>query len=246
MLDVIWFKIGDCLPSRPPAEQEVHVLELDLPSALSERETSAWNNLTESEQQRARRYHSVQAQVQFVLCRSALRRWLGACLGLQPDNVCLITNPNGKPELQQGEGGGNGKQAMPLHFNVTHTAGKGLIALAWHPVGIDVERIRPVDHLEGLVQRYFSRAEYLQWLQSSADDRVDAFFRLWTSKEAVTKAVGRSLAALGEFTLQWKDDLFAQVEACGSPELQGPWYIQSWRRDDQYWLSLAVKVLGKG
>jgi 4'-phosphopantetheinyl transferase len=246
MLDVIWFGPGDKITPRLPAEQEVYVLELDLPAALSEWETSVWNDLTASEQQRARRYRSAQAQAQFVFCRSALRRWLGACLGLSPPHVPLTTNANGKPYLHTAVRDGYGQQATLLHFNVAHTSGKGLIAFARYPVGIDVERIRPVENVEGLMQRYFSPSEYAQWQKSSADGRVDVFFRLWTGKEAVLKAVGRSLAAIGEFALELQHDLSAQVETHSSPELQGPWYIQAWKRDNQYWMTLAVKVLGKG
>jgi phosphopantetheine--protein transferase-like protein len=141
---------------------------------------------------------------------------------------------------------GDGKQAALLYFNVAHTLGKGLIAFARHPVGIDVERIRPVENAKGLMQRYFSPSEYAQWQKSTAEGRADVFFRLWTSKEAVLKAVGHSLAAIGEFALELQHDLSAQVETHSSPELQGPWYIQAWKRDNQYWMTLAVKVLGKG
>lgn len=246
MLEIIWLKEKNGTSPQLPAEQEVYILELDLPSELSELESSAWNDLTEPEQQGARRYRSAHAQAQFVLCRSALRRWLGACLGLQPTHVCLITNANGKPQLQMPVGGGREGHVALLHFNVSHTEGKGLIAFARHPVGIDVERIRPINQMEGLVRRYFSLSEYVQWQRSGANDRIDVFFRLWTGKEAVVKAVGRSLTALAEFALKLQDDLSAQVEAFSNPELQGPWYIQSWKRDDQYWLTIAVKIAGKG
>lgn len=244
MLDIIWYRPGDKMPPRLPSEQEVYVLELDLPAELSELDTSAWEDLTGSEQQRAFRYRSAQAQAQFVLCRSALRRWLGACLGVCPAHVPLTTNANGKPHLHPAVREGDGREATLLHFNVAHTLGKGLIAFARHPVGIDVERIRPVENAEGLMHRYFSPSECVLWQKSCMDDRADVFFRLWTGKEAVVKAVGRSLAAIGEFSLSLQDDLSAQVETCSSPELQGSWFIQAWKREAQYWLTLAVKVLG--
>ena len=46
-----------------------------------------------------------------------------------------------------------------IHFNVTHTDGLALIALARRPVGVDVEQLRAVSDPEGLVRRFFSAAE---------------------------------------------------------------------------------------
>ena len=46
-----------------------------------------------------------------------------------------------------------------LHFNVTHTDGLALIALAHRAVGIDVERVREMANPEGLVSRFFSPHE---------------------------------------------------------------------------------------
>jgi phosphopantetheine--protein transferase-like protein len=238
--DVVWFQAGHAVSPRLPAPHEVHVVEVDLASQLSP-DSSIWQALTDSEHQRACRYRSDQARAQFVLCRSALRRWLGACLGLEPAKVSLTANENGKPQLDSSITWGNLDYTPPLYFNLAHTEGKGLIAFALDPVGVDVELIRPVPHMEGLIQRYFSPCEYAQWQSSPVQDRLDIFFRLWTGKEAVIKAVGRSLVSLRCFDLLLHEDGSATVVNAREPEFQGSWYIPSWKRD-KYWVTVAVRA----
>jgi 4'-phosphopantetheinyl transferase len=240
MWEIVWFRANHEASPRLPVGQEVYIVELDLPSQLS-RENPAWADLTESEQRRAQRCRSAQAQAQFVLCRSALRRWIGAYFGFQPTQVSLTANENGKPQLSPFAMSGNADKTLHLHFNVAHTEGKGLIAFANYPVGVDVERIRTVRHMEGLIQRYLSPFEYAQWQSGNAPDRPNIFFRLWTGKEAVIKTVGRSLASLECFDLLLHGDGSATIATAHAPEFQGPWYIQSWKRDEKYWITLAVK-----
>ncbi len=58
------------------------------------------------------------------------------------------------------------------------------------PVGIDIEQIKPVS--DGVVKRTADQAE---WDLAPQMD-LPLFFRYWTAKEAVLKAVGKGLAGL--------------------------------------------------
>ncbi|CAB5161968.1 hypothetical protein D3OALGB2SA_5485 [Olavius algarvensis associated proteobacterium Delta 3] len=59
-------------------------------------------------------------------------------------------------------------------------------------VGIDIETIRPVT--EPLYGRVAGETEW----RLSASDRLETFFRFWTAKEAVLKAVGIGFAGMGK------------------------------------------------
>src|SRR5690606_23954775 len=63
-------------------------------------------------------------------------------------------------------------------------------------VGLDVERIRPVSHIDTIARTYFTGNERA-WLASMPDEpsRSRAFLSLWTCKEAVAKATGRGISA---------------------------------------------------
>jgi 4'-phosphopantetheinyl transferase len=79
----------------------------------------------------------------------------------------------------------------PLDFNISHS--HQLVACAATTacrVGIDVEHIRPY-HFP-IVERVLDRGE-----QSRVEQDKDAFFDIWTAKEAVVKACGHGIGSLG-------------------------------------------------
>ena len=64
--------------------------------------------------------------------RRALRELLGAYLDAPPEAIALVAGPLGKPELAD----------AALRFNLSHSAGLALVAVARdRAVGVDVERI---------------------------------------------------------------------------------------------------------
>lgn len=76
------------------------------------------------------------------------------------------------------------------HWSLTHKERYVAAVTALHPVGIDIERIRPVR--KGMHQRLAGEAE---WNLAPEVTRT-LFFRYWTAKEAVLKAVGKGLTGL--------------------------------------------------
>ena len=67
-----------------------------------------------------------------------------------------------------------------LQFNLSHSRGAAVCALHHLPVGVDVERLRQPPRR----------------LAAGLGD--EAFFRLWTAKEATVKLAGQGIAALLE------------------------------------------------
>lgn len=189
-------------------EVRVWIVPLDAISTHNERFASV---LTPDEQIRADRYKVEKARVQFVTGRGLLRRLLGDCLGVAARAVPIAYTGAGKPVLATGAG--------DLHFNVTHTDGLALIAIARRQVGIDVERERIVSDPEGLVGRYFSATERESYRALPTAIQTSAFFRGWTSKEAVLKSVGLSVAHLDEFDVELHPERPAALLAARHPAL---------------------------
>ena len=94
------------------------------------------------------------------------------------------------PTIARGE---QGKPYFPdfpqFHFNLSHSGTFALCALDEHPVGADIERIRP--HHPKLADRICS-SEELEWL-AEQPDKVSALCQLWTCKEALSKYHGTGL-----------------------------------------------------
>ena len=86
-----------------------------------------------------------------------------------------------------------GKPCFPehpeVHFNISHTAGAALVGISDGPVGVDIERIRPVS--ERAMQRIAGVA------------LEKAFFQSWVRREACAKRAGTGIGALmGETSLR--------------------------------------------
>ncbi|HEX7111331.1 MAG TPA: 4'-phosphopantetheinyl transferase superfamily protein, partial [Mizugakiibacter sp.] len=120
--------------------------------------------------------------------RSALAALLAAYLGVPAATLVFVAGPHGKPAL-----------APPhdrLSFSWSHGGAYALAAVGCGvDLGVDLEQVRPRPRALELAERYFA-AEEATALHALPDDaaRTQAFFVLWTAKEAVLKALGRGLA----------------------------------------------------
>ena len=70
-----------------------------------------------------------------------------------------------------------------------------MCALSDSPIGVDVEQYRAKDYT-ALAKRFFSSAEQVQLQQCAERERQATFFRLWTQKESLLKALGMGLGGL--------------------------------------------------
>lgn len=146
---------------------------------------AAWEVLSPAERERASRIVHPDKHVQFVATRALLRRVLAGRLGIRPEQVGLSRTPAGKPTCET---------LIGTSFSVSHTSGLAVVALGPVPaLGVDVERTVERERLTALAARMFSRAEHRQWLGCPVEQRADAFYRLWTRKEAYLKALGTGI-----------------------------------------------------
>lgn len=158
--------------------------------------------LTDDERERRSRFRFQEDRDLFLVARAVLRWFLGRWRGERPEEVRFVYNGYGKPALAEAG-------AADLRFNVSHSARQVAWAFAsGFDVGIDVERIRPLDDLMALAGRYFAPAERGQLAERPESERVVRFFELWTLKEAFVKARGTGLSMpLDRFHLRPDSDL---------------------------------------
>ncbi|HMW57792.1 MAG TPA: 4'-phosphopantetheinyl transferase superfamily protein [Accumulibacter sp.] len=165
--------------------------------------------------------------------RGLLRYLLGHYLARDPQGLDFITNDYGKPALST---------ADRLQFNVSHCQDHILIGLTRRvPVGVDLERIRPLPNWYALAAHCCS-AQELNWLAGRpANDQERDFFRLWTAKEAVLKALGTGLASPPErvtISLPDTDSGFAGVAGTSSP-----WTLFSTCPDADHTFAAAIRTV---
>jgi 4'-phosphopantetheinyl transferase len=103
-----------------------------------------------------------------------------------------------------------------LAFSASHSDGLAAVAVTrGRAIGVDVERLRPIDDNLGIARSFFCTSEYVSLAALPEHERNDAFLALWTRKESVVKATGLGLAMpLDGFDVQ------AASQGMGRP--QGP------------------------
>ena len=114
-----------------------------------------------------------------------LRVILSDYLNLCPDKIVFGQGRHGKPYIVSWQNNTN------LRFNMSHS-GKYAVIVITHNVeiGVDIECIRTLKQMAILAKRTFSTIEYKYFLQLSLNDQREMFFRVWTGKEALSKALG--------------------------------------------------------
>ena len=90
----------------------------------------------------------------------------------------ILKTDNGKPYIE-----GN-----PLHFSISHSGDRGLIAISDKPIGVDIEIFK--DKLRKSVIERFSARE-----QAEIADERD-FLIHWTAREAYIKLYGLTIAKM--------------------------------------------------
>jgi medium-chain acyl-[acyl-carrier-protein] hydrolase len=167
---------------------EVHLWLIDFDDNV-EKLSGLERWLAGDERERADRFHFKVDRQRFIVGRIALRSLLGRYLGHEPASVRLCYDSWGKPGLIESQSN------IDLRFNLAHSGGIALMGLALgRAIGVDIERIRPdVECLE-LSRRYFSPREVAALEAVRSADRLLAFFKIWTRKEAYLKAHGVGLS----------------------------------------------------
>jgi 4'-phosphopantetheinyl transferase len=165
-------------------DNEIHVWRADLDSERADLQL-LFALLTPDEQQKAVRFRFEKDRNHYGAARGILRSILSSYLSEDPKNLRFTYNPYGKPALD----------SDLLQFNVSHSHGMALYAVAQHyPVGIDLEYMRTDFGWQQIVEQYFSAQEFDALLQLPEGQQCKAFFDGWTRKEAYIKAKGQGLS----------------------------------------------------
>jgi 4'-phosphopantetheinyl transferase len=185
--------------------------------------------LSDDERQRADRFYRDSDRSAFIAARGILRTLLGGYLQCDRQQVKFSYTDRGKPFIANNS----------LQFNVSHSHGLALYAIAENRlVGIDVESIRVIE-VEPLAKRFFSDREYQQLCQLSGDRQSEAFFTYWTAKEAYLKATGEGLVGLQQVEILWQEDRLT-VHLL-TPENSPPLSLQRLHPPAEYAATLAVE-----
>jgi len=106
--------------------------------------------------------------------------------------IVLRKNAYGKPMIEDPKN---------IHFNIAHSGCWVVCAFSNSPLGVDIEKIKPIDI--NIAKDFFSEKEYYSLIKMKKNEQLIHFYDLWTSKESYVKAIGKGLQlALDSFSVQ--------------------------------------------
>jgi 4'-phosphopantetheinyl transferase len=168
-----------------PSSEVIHLWRANLDVPI-ERVKELATILSPDERARAERFYFELHRNRFIVSRGGLRTILGRYLNIKPDRVEFEYSQRGKPRLAG---------IKQLQFNVSHSQDLALYGFSCdRAIGVDLEYLREIDDAQKIAQRFFSAQESVIIDSLPEGERIAAFFRGWTAKEAYLKATGDGLA----------------------------------------------------
>ena len=126
-----------------------------------------------------------------VVGEMLIKKAVSHITGVSSEEISLRTTSNGKPYIEDSD----------IHFNISHCQDWVVCAIHNTPIGIDIEKIRPINlkiakrFFTAEEQNYvFSRIPKEEDFDKTADsDMLKRFFEVWTGKEAYLKYKGTGI-----------------------------------------------------
>ncbi|MGN0334688.1 MAG: 4'-phosphopantetheinyl transferase family protein [Lachnospiraceae bacterium] len=129
-------------------------------------------------QQKALSYRCESDRKNCVITYLLLKAALKDCFGVRQFEI--HTDHYGKPHLSD---------HPEIHFNLSHCKSGCAAAVSDHPIGIDIQELRPVS--ESVIRRVCCREE-AEYLERSSDRELE-FIKIWTKKESILKRIGTGI-----------------------------------------------------
>lgn len=141
--------------------------------------------LSGEEQHRAGLFYQDLQRQRYIVAHVALRQLLGMMTGKPANTLRFSIGPFGKPNVDSNPA---------WFFNLSHSGGTALIALSPScEIGVDIELRTHIGEMTELAEQHFGGSELLEWNALPEHMKRDAFYKVWTRKEACVKATGWGL-----------------------------------------------------
>jgi 4'-phosphopantetheinyl transferase len=153
-----------------------------------ERLASAYVVLEDHERVRADGFRFDSDRERFVIARAFLRTALAEHLGIGPAEVRFEEARATKPRLA------GPAAASGLEFSFSRSDDLALCGISLgRRIGVDIERTRSMPDLDDVASTVMSSAELAHWRAVPEQNHLEAFYRIWTRKEALGKATGQGI-----------------------------------------------------
>ncbi len=162
----------------------------------NEENQKCFSLMTEEKQNKVSQYKDIERRKCSVAGEMLVKTYIGNILSVVPEALKILTDENGKPYIKD----------CDIHFNISHCEDTLACAFSDSPIGIDIEKIRPISL--SIAKRFFSpkEQEYIWgYIPNEVDFKycenleiLERFYRIYTIKEAICKKSGIGIKGLKE------------------------------------------------
>lgn len=191
--------------------------------------------LSTDEVARCARFRRAPDRHRYIVARGLLRIIAGRYLGLRAEEVAFDYSESGKPRLRAAQ------NPIGLEFNLSHSGDALLIGFSeGFAIGVDVERLDPDVELDPIARQVLSDDEMMQLEGLPRAERLAAFYRYWTCKEACLKGTGAGVGAgMRQLEVQFgRGDSVALTDPANA-DLRG-WTLLSIDMPPDYFAAMAA------
>lgn len=198
--------------------------------------------LSAAERERAARFRLADDRLRFVASRGLARALLGAALDAEAALVPIIADSAGRPTVST-----SGSRAA-VTFSVSHAGDLALVAISRDcEVGVDVEFKRSGLPFLDLARTAFASGGQEALTALPKAELPEAFYTLWTRREALLKALGQGLTVPAD-----EVEVSAMVDAVprvmrvpGGYGAASGWMLHDLQLPDGYLGALALRSRGE-
>lgn len=178
-------------------------------------------------------------RLRFAASRSLLKHAAGAALHGDPRELELSYGPTGRPYLRGFD---------QLDISLSHTKDLLLVGLtSLGLIGVDAELADRQLYQKGMGRHVCTSYEMVMLANLPAEDRNPALLRLWTLKEAYSKAIGQGMQfRFTEFGFGPDGKPIRVHRPDGTPGTGAEWGFRTFALDSGYCVSAAVYDAGFG
>lgn len=182
--------------------------------------------LSDEEIMRANRFYFDHHRQHFIIAHHAMRFILSQYLKVDAKLISYDTNEFGKPHLV----------GHKLAFNLSHSHQYALLACAQSGLlGVDIEYIQD-GYKENIAKRFFTEDENAELEALDWCTKREAFYDIWSRKEAILKAEGKGLhLPLKSFSVRYQG--YQTISVC-----KNTYYLASLNLLSDYKIAVASNL----
>lgn len=167
--------------------------------------------VSQARREKAKKFYFIEDRKRSISAELLIRYYLISEFHFLNDEISFSFNEYGKPYIEGVEN---------LFFNVSHSGDWIVCGWSEKEIGIDVEKIRPVNL--SIAKSQFCSEEY-HYIKEIEGKREERFIQLWTLKESFVKYVGKGLSIpFDSFLIKEKKGKYAleKTNVCGKVRLK--------------------------